>query len=242
MHCPRCRHEQPDEALECAACGVIFAQYRPRPLRPLPEDAPPGSRWRQGLLWLRERMFGIEPGSNRLVVGGRAALLLILALWSVSLLRVPLEGDPDSGSFLHLINLPFHEAGHFVFSPFPRFIHVLGGTLGQLLVPLVVLGAFLARRDPFGGAVGGWWLGQSFLDCVPYIADARAGQLPLLGGVTGSEMPDYHDWEVMLKALGWLRHDHAIARGFWLTGALLMALALAWGGWVLWRQWRTAET
>jgi len=37
--------------------------------------------------------------------------------------------------FMHLVNLPFHEAGHIIFKAFGRFIIFLGGCLGQLLMP-----------------------------------------------------------------------------------------------------------
>ena len=44
-------------------------------------------------------------------------------------------------SFLHLINLLFHEAGHIIFSPFGQFMTMLGGSLMQVLVPIVCAGA-----------------------------------------------------------------------------------------------------
>jgi hypothetical protein len=59
-----------------------------------------------------------------------------------------------------------------------------------------------------------------------------------LGGVTGTEMPDYHDWQILLGRLDWMRDDHAIARMSWETGAVVMVGALAWGGYVVWRQGR----
>ena len=60
-----------------------------------------------------------------------------------------------NGSFLHLPNLVFHEAGHILFLPLGRFMTVLGGSLTQVLVPLVCAGAFLWQtRDAFGAAVG----------------------------------------------------------------------------------------
>jgi hypothetical protein len=141
-------------------------------------------------------------------------------------------------SFLHLINLPFHEAGHVIFSPFGRLIQFLGGTLGQWLVPFIVLCAFLVKGNPFGAAVGLWWLGESFLDIAPYMDDARAGQLMLLGGVTGSEVEDYHDWEVILSSLGWLKYDHLIARISFTIGSIFMILSFVWGGYILWRQFK----
>ena len=41
--------------------------------------------------------------------------------------------------------------------------------------------AFLKQGDRFGAAVCAWWAGQNLLDVAPYIADARALQLVLLG-------------------------------------------------------------
>ena len=63
----------------------------------------------------------------------------------------------------------------------------------------------------------------------------------LVGGVTGKEVADYHDWEVMLGRLGWMQYDHGIARLFWSVGALVMIACLAWGAWIVWRQWRLVE-
>ena len=75
-----------------------------------------------------------------------------------------------AGSFIHSVNLVFHEAGHVLFRPFGDFMTVLGGSLLQLLVPLVVAAALLLKnRDPFGASIGVWWLGQSFKDLAPYI-------------------------------------------------------------------------
>ena len=173
MRCPRCHQEQADDRTECGQCGVIFSQFKARPAAP-PEPAPsPGSR-------LLARMFEIEPAGNPPLLLGRLLLFLGLLVWGIHLLRLPSQGPELGESFLHMINLPFHEAGHFVFQPFGRFLHVLGGTLGQLLVPLLVAGALLREGDPFGAAAGLWWLGESFMDCAPYIHDARERVLLLL--------------------------------------------------------------
>ena len=112
-------------------------------------------------------------------------------------------------SVLHLPNLIFHEAGHVLFSPFGRFMTVLGGSLFQVLVPVVCAIAFLRQKDAFAAAVCTWWAGQNLLDLAPYIADARALQLVLLGGHTGAEV-EGHDWEYLLTALGWMQHDRTL--------------------------------
>ena len=238
MLCPRCQHEQPDAGEECSACGVVFSTFQPRPLtrsRPVPPEAV-AAPWRRGLTWLAARMFQTEPSENRALVAVRAVFLLILGIWWLRLLAVPYQGEALAASILHLIHLPFHEAGHFVFQPFGEFLHILGGTLGQLLVPVIVSCAFLREQNPFGAAVGTWWLGQSFMDCAPYINDARERTLMLLSGETGQEDWEGHDWYQLLSRTGNLSHDHALARCSWLLGAALMLAALGWGAYLLWRQ------
>jgi len=188
--------------------------------------------------WLRERMFEIEPDPSRPAVAVRAAGLAILAVWGLALLATPMAGEALLGSWLHWIDLPFHEAGHFVFRPFGAFLHILGGTLGQLLVPLACAIAFLREENPYGASVAAWWLGTSFMDCAPYVNDARARVLMLTSGETGQEDWEGHDWYQLLSRTGQLAHDHAIARCFWLFGALVLLAALAWGGYVVWRQSR----
>lgn len=106
----------------------------------------------------------------------------------------------------------------------------MGGSLLQLLVPLVCgLALLLRRRDSFGAAVAFWWLGENFLDLSPYIYDARIGQLPLLGGNTGQTSPyGFHDWNYLLSEIGLLEYDYGIAWSVHLTGVLIMLLSLGW--------------
>ena len=73
----------------------------------------------------------------------RGFLLALLAVWSWRFATHPLDAAFVGESFLHLINLPFHEAGHIFFMFFGRFLMTLGGSLTQLLVPaaLTIVGA-----------------------------------------------------------------------------------------------------
>jgi hypothetical protein len=138
--------------------------------------------------------------------------------------------------FLDIANLVFHEAGHILFSPFGRFMTVLGGSLTQVLVPLLCAGAFLWQtRDPFAAAFGIWWAGESLTDVAPYIADARDLKLVLLGGKTGAEV-EGHDWEYLLNTLGVAHKDHAIAAVVQVIGLLTMIAALVWGALVVLNQ------
>jgi hypothetical protein len=230
---------------ECQLCGVIFSRIHTRgtelPLQHLsPESVPETARPAQ-LAVLKERLLQVDPQESRLLLAGRALVYLVLLLWGFRLMTSSIASNYVGECFLHLINLPFHEAGHVLFAPFGRFLQVLGGTLGQWLVPFIVLCAFVVKGNPFGATVGLWWLGESFLDIAPYMADARAGQLMLLGGVTGSEVEDYHDWEVLLTKLGWLQHDQLIARLTFGIGVVFMLLSLAWGGYLLWQQYQCSS-
>jgi hypothetical protein len=147
-----------------------------------------------------------------------------------------------NASFMHAVNLVFHEAGHVVFRPFGDFMTVLGGSLFQLIVPLVVAAAFLLKnRDPFGASVGVWWLGVSFKDLAPYIYDASRLVMPLLGGVTGADVPGYHDWNNILRRLDLLWADHLVAKWSDCAGAALIAAFMVWGGYVLYREYRNLD-
>lgn len=159
----------------------------------------------------------------------RLVLLLVLARWTWLFLVWPMRQDVIGASFLHLVSLPFHEAGHVLLAPFGRFVAVLGGSLFQVLVPVVCWVAFrTSNPDRWGRLVSVWWAGQNLCDVALYVNDARALRLVLLGGRTGAEV-EGHDWEFLLGRLGLLAQDHRIAWTMHLVGGLVMLLALAWG-------------
>src|SRR5262245_25153182 len=151
---------------------------------------------------------------------GKAALVGGLAIWTLWFARTPLSPDVNE-SFLHLPNLVFHEAGHIIFSPFGRFLTVLGGSLLQCLVPVIAAIAFIRQEEPYSAAICGWWAGQNLVDLAPYIADARALQMVLLGGRTGAEV-EGHDWEYILTQLGVTHLDHGIGMTAYAFGVLIM--------------------
>ena len=139
-----------------------------------------------------------------------------------------LQRTGDVESLLHLPNLVFHEAGHVVFLPFGRFMTVLGGSLLQVLVPVICAGAFLLQHgNRFACAVSLWWAGENLVDLGPYIADARALQLPLIGGRTGAEV-EGHDWEYLLTTVGLMSWDVPLGRLAHFAGSVIMLAALAW--------------
>ena len=162
-----------------------------------------------------------------------AVAILTALTWRFA--RMPLDGSAVQ-SLLHLPNLVFHEAGHILLLPFGRFMSVLGGSVFQLVVPLVCAGAFLRQHgNRFAAAVCVWWAGQNLIDLAPYIVDARRLQLPLLGGHTGAEV-EGHDWEYLLTSLGWLHLDETLGRAAHATGSLVMLAAVVWAAALLLRR------
>ena len=134
-------------------------------------------------------------------------LLLVYGLYDLAHL--------GRGSLLDGVDLAIHETGHLVFAPFGEFVGVAGGTLFQLIMPLVFVGYFWRRGDRHAASVALWWVGQNGGHIAYYLADARAQELPLVGG-------GEHDWNYLLGRMGLLAHDQGIAHGVVALGVLLV--------------------
>jgi hypothetical protein len=243
MQCPKCGFEQADQHTECLACGVIFDKYlKYKERKPILTSAEvqPSTRPAETSEFIKNLFFYVRPEANPLIFGGRVLVFIIIFIWGLKFILSPLESHYVMDSFWHLVNLPFHEAGHIFFRPFGRFMTSLGGSLGQLLMPLVCLAVFLLKtRDTFAAAFALWWFGESFMDLAPYINDARSLTLPLLGGNTGRTSPyGFHDWEFILKESGLIKYDHLLAQMADKLGMILMICALVWGGYLLYKQYR----
>ncbi len=244
--CPKCDQDvQPTDAI-CPHCGIVFAKYYKYHGSASPQQERPQATVsiEQTSGWLQMLLQSDAYRQNHAAFWGRCLLLPIFLIWSWLLITPGLASNAVGESFLHSINLPFHEAGHVIFRPFGKFITSLGGTLGQLLMPAICMIALLLKtRDPYGAALALWWLGENFLDIAPYINDARAGQLPLLGGNFGESSPyGFHDWEYLLTESGLLKYDHLIARLSQLTGTLLMIAAILCCGYLLIKQQRALKS
>jgi hypothetical protein len=162
----------------------------------------------------------------------RVALLAGLTVWGLVLIGLDYRSGEIGSSFLHGPLLVFHEAGHVLFRPLGEWLMVLGGMLGQLLMPAIIVVAFLWKnRDPFGAAIGLWLLGVSLLDVAPYMYDALDPQLMLLSGRTGED--GGHDWIYLFNSMGLLPHAQWIGALTHKLGALVLLLSLAWAAWVL---------
>jgi hypothetical protein len=237
MHarCPKCGHsplpaEQAFPA-ECPGCGVILARVGQAPDRAAPvrqervREADEPGRLRG---WLWHVPDQVDTGAWR----GRVVLLLVFAAWGGYLCWLDYRDGEIMNSFIHRPLLIFHEAGHVIFRPFGEWVAVLGGTLGQLLMPMILGGALLWKnRDPFGASIGLWLFGVSVLDVAPYMYDAWEPQLTLLGGGTGND--SFHDWIYLFDSVNLLHRAQRIGALVHALGALIVLLALAWGAGVL---------
>ncbi len=247
LKCPKCGHPRSpnaSEQVECAACGLVFAKWAQRmtgqkPVRAARAQAQSDEEdsWRWVDIFFPE-VERVDP----IVFYGRCALYLGFVIWGLYFVSLDLRTNEIGESFMHRVNLVFHEAGHVIFMPFGHFMMVLGGTLGQLLMPAIAgITLLWKNRDAFGASLGLWWLGQSLMDCAPYINDARDLQLMLLGGGTGQDRPGTHDWENLLLDLGMIQHERKIALAADRMGELLLLLGLAWGARVLWIQYTAVK-
>ena len=244
MNCPKCNHEQNAVNTECEKCGIIFEKYF-HALDSKTKDAHSGTS-RSSITDIKpsfsigDLLFYTKPENNRIYFYGRLIVFIIIILWGFRFVASPMENNLAGESFLHLVNLPFHEAGHIIFRPFGSFMASLGGTVGQLMMPFICFSVLLIKtRDTFGSSVSLWWFGQNFIDIAPYINDARSLCLPLLGGNTGHSSPyGFHDWQYLLTESGLLQYDHFIAKASFALGAIIFLISFAWGGILLVRQYK----
>lgn len=162
----------------------------------------------------------------------RIVLLIALSIWGFRLFNRSYQNIYAYDSFMHLMLLPFHEAGHFLFIPLGEFMTVLGGSLFQIGLPIGIGFAFLLRQnDQFGAAICLWWAGASLIDLAPYIWDSINPQLMLLSGMTGDN--GGHDWIYLLRRFGALEYAHTLGSLVHNLGGVIMVLGLVWGSKVL---------
>ncbi len=148
----------------------------------------------------------------------RQALSAALAVYGAYLVF-----HPDHYGWLDSLDLAIHEVGHPLFGIFGEFVGALGGTLMQLLMPALFVWYFWRRGDRHASTVALWWVAQNLWNISVYVKDARAEELPLVGG-------GEHDWNYLLGELGLLDQDQLVGDAVRMVGALL-ALWACLRGW-----------
>lgn len=172
--------------------------------------------------WLRPE-DGFKPVSRAALTGWSIFYLLFL---------VNAAADDDGFLFIDHANLMIHEAGHFFFSWFGYYTQILGGTLGELLVPLLCGLYFFRKGETTAVAFCAFWFFENFLYIGAYMADARTSAMPLVGA-------EESDWTILLTRWNVLPHDRTIAAWTRALGWLGMVATIAWLAWMRFHGRRT---
>ena len=160
--------------------------------------------------------------TGRLIGFGIGAGLFVLLV---------LVSEPGFVFLIDHANLMFHEAGHPILGLLSSRLEPYGGTLGQLVFPIVLAVSFWRKDQPLSFA-GAWiWFFENCLNIARYMADARAQELPLVGGGD-------HDWNTIFGRWHVLAYDRRIATVVKIIGLIGMAAVCAW---VVWRWYRDRE-
>ena len=126
--------------------------------------------------------------------------LLILSYFTYLLYFLAVGYNPVSYPYnppfpifvIDMINLFIHEAGHFFFKIFGRWVYFLGGSLFQVLVPLALV-IVTWKKNIRTISLPTFWLGESMINVSVYIQDAPYRKLHLLAkGLI-------HDWNWLLS-------------------------------------------
>jgi hypothetical protein len=241
-NCPKCGAASAGLDV-CAACGLIFAKYlrakfAPPEVRPRAAAEPDDDSL---LARAKELLLYIPVETNPTAVYGRAILLAAIAFYGAKLALMDIPSWEMAASLIHLPMVPIHEFGHVLFRPLGEFMTLLGGSLFQVLLPLIFGGIFVVKnRDPFAASVMLWWAAVAVMDVAPYVYDAFQPQHILLTGRTGDS--GAHDFIDVLGDLGLLHKAQPIGRAVHVFGLLAMVAALAWGAWLIWQQYRRSKS
>jgi hypothetical protein len=156
----------------------------------------------------------------------------LLAVWLIFYSLFLYQAARGQGFLLmmDLIFIPIHEGGHALFRMFGEFLMVAGGTLLQLLVPVLLASYFILHRQVQGAAFCLFFMFEQLLSIATYMADARAQDLPLLSLGGGEDV--IHDWNYLFDKLGVLDHDIQIAGFVRFIGWLGMITVVVW---LIWR-------
>jgi hypothetical protein len=163
--------------------------------------------------------------SGLLGFGAGFGVFLLLVCWS----------EPGFIFLLDHANLLFHEAGHPIVGLFSSRLEPYGGTIGQLVFPCALAVSFWRKGQPFGVAGAGIWFFENWLNIARYMADARALQLPLVGGGD-------HDWNTILNRWNILQFDTRIAATLKVLAWTGMAVVCLWFAWRAWNSRRASAT
>ena len=125
MKCPKCGFQQTDQTKECPKCGIIIDKYLQLKKNRSTVASLKGQITEPKIeikAFIKDLFFYVKPEVNPLILSGRALFFVIMLIWGFKFILSPMVSGYAMDSFWHLVNLPFHEAGHLIFRPFGRFM------------------------------------------------------------------------------------------------------------------------
>ena len=156
------------------------------------------------------------------ILSGYAVLLYLLILASLNLYEPTRNFNlPGLLWFTHLMLLYIHEAGHLIFSLFGRTLYTLGGSLNQILIPLVWF-VIAKREESKLSDVALFFTGISIMDVSIYVKDAGLLQLPLIGGLSKS----HHDWANLMRDWGTMEYSYTFGEILFWCGFIACSFGL----------------
>ncbi len=157
-------------------------------------------------------------------------LIVALVFSSYFLIYATQAKDLNNWNLLDNVDLIIHEAGHVIFMFFGQFLNILGGSLFQILIPVVfALYFFIWRKENFSGSLLLFWIGQNIINVAIYMGDSIKQELPLLGGDNV-----IHDWNYILSSLGLLKYTDILATITYNGGFLVIIVGAVFSFYFAW--------
>lgn len=172
--------------------------------------------------------------SGAVIGRGLGLAALFFLSWKVFARGIMFEPSGFLLAILDGANLIFHEAGHIFFSPFGDSLQYLGGSLMQVLIPVICAVYFWLHQQRSASAVTLFWTGESLTNVAIYVADAQRMELPLIGGD--------HDWNYLLDRLDLLNQAESLGRFVFVVGMIAILFALGLFIADLARSWKQPQT
>jgi len=171
----------------------------------------------------------------RIILKSLLLLYLLYLSWFLLTGYHPERSDYDPPFIIFVldtINLFIHEAGHLFFKPFGMWLHIMAGSLFQVLIPLA-LAVVTFREKPHQVVYPGFWLGESMVNVSAYVHDAPYMKLKLIArGLI-------HDWNYLIGG----NRDAASLLGWMVFGIGMMVVvaSISWGTWQVVRDGRNTD-
>lgn len=148
--------------------------------------------------------------------------------------------EPTSQTIFLWFSIGIHQWGHWMFQLGGDLLAISGGTILQILFPMVLLGIAIYRKKYFSFAYYLSWFGTCLLSVGTYMTDARFQGLATL--ISGDGPKEVHDWQFLAGKMGFLMSSSYIGTAIQITAHSITLLGLAAGGWLLWKTYSKKKT